>query len=90
VLTACRVFVTSHRVIAFRSEGHIERVLDVELTTPFSVEAARGTLQGALDVQTPEGVLWINRGGGCGCGSPLQALEPPVDWQGNVASVERA
>lgn len=88
VLQGLRVFVTSHRVVGFAAGagGRVERVLDMELVEPFSVPASRGSLSGSLECVTPEGTSWINRGRGCGCGSPLNALAPPVDWHGVVAA----
>jgi hypothetical protein len=82
VLTACRVWVTSHRLLASRAvKGQIERVVDLALAEPFSVPADRGTLNnGQLECRTIEGTAWVNRGRGCGCGSPLKALGPPVPW----------
>lgn len=90
MLRDCRVFVTSHRVIAFAAGAQIERVFDAELAVPFSIPASRGSLSPAerLDAQLTDGsTVWINRGGGCGCASPLLALTPPVDWHGVQAEV---
>jgi hypothetical protein len=82
VLTSARVFVTDRRLLAFRvGEGGIEVALDLELERPCSVPASRGSLQGCLEAHLSDGrVAWINRGHGCGCGSPLKALGPPVPW----------
>ena len=78
-----RLFVTSHRVVAWRDiNGSIEQVLDVPLAEPWSVEAHRGTLPGTLEVETADGTAYVSRGYGCGCGSALLALAPPVSWTG--------
>ena len=86
LLAGVRVFVTTSRLIAFRalSDGSIERALDEELEQPCTVPANRGTLgNGRLEARLADGTTaWINRGSGCGCGSPLRALVPPVPWVG--------
>jgi hypothetical protein len=84
IITGVRVFVTSHRLVAFKvSESReIVKVLDLELEQPCTVPADRGTLgAGRLEVRLADGhTAWVNRGQGCGCGSPLKALGPPVPW----------
>lgn len=78
-----RVFVTSRRLIAFKAVGGaIEKVLDLELAEPCSVPANRGTLaNGRLEATLADGTTaWVNKGAGCGCGSPLKALAEPVPW----------
>jgi hypothetical protein len=83
VLSGVRAFVTSHRVLAYReTDGRrIELAAELHLTDPWSVPADRSTLHaGQLECRTPEGTAWINRGHGCGCGSPLKALGSPVPW----------
>lgn len=84
VLTGVRVFVTTRRLIAYRAleHGEIEKALDAELKQPCTVPGNRGTLgQGALEVRLHDGhTAWVNRGSGCGCGSPLKALAAPVPW----------
>jgi hypothetical protein len=79
-----RVFATSHRLDVWRrKEIHgVELALSVDLSEPFSVDANRGTLQGALEVRTADGVFYVNRGAGCGCHSPLILLSAPVGWTG--------
>ena len=82
VIAQCRVFVTSHRLLAFKANAakQIELVTELILSEPKSVQANRGSLQGRLEIVTPEGTAWVNRGRGCGCGSPLKALGSPVPW----------
>jgi hypothetical protein len=86
LLSSVRVFVTSTRLLAFKAgnEGGITLALDLPLEQPCSVPASRATLgQGALEARLADGsTAWINRGHGCGCGSPLKALAPPVSWTG--------
>lgn len=81
-----RVFVTSRRLLAFGTEpgGRIVVALELELEQPCTVPANRGTLgQGRLEARLADGsTAWINSGHGCGCGSPLKALAPPVSWTG--------
>jgi hypothetical protein len=86
VLKSVRVFVTTTRLLAFRSSEHGEIYLAFEegVQIPGTVPADRGTLgQAALECRLASGeTAWINRGQGCGCGSPLKALAPPVSWTG--------
>jgi hypothetical protein len=76
----CRVFVTSARVVAWHeNRGRLAIVLDEPHTS--TVQPDRGTLRTTLDLQVADGVVWVNRGSrGCGCGSPLKAISPPVGW----------
>jgi hypothetical protein len=76
-----RAFVTSHRLIVWQRDGP-SKMHEMLLAEPFSVEARRGTLGGSLEVETSEGTVHLSRGYGCGCGSPLLALAPPVGWTG--------
>lgn len=84
VVRDVRVFVTTRRLLAFRASAHgqIERCLSVDVQVPGTVPANRGTLgQAALECRLADGdTVWINRGHGCGCGSPLKALASPVPW----------
>lgn len=82
VETGLRVFVTSHRLLAYRAtaDRRIELAVDLVLEEPFSVEANRSTLMGALQCVTASGQVTVNRGRGCGCGSPLKGLGSPVPW----------
>lgn len=85
LLRDVRVFITSRRLVAFaaRADGSIERAVDVELEQPCSVPASRASLTGSLEARTADGqTVWVNRGRGCGCHSPLKALAPPVPWTG--------
>jgi hypothetical protein len=85
VVRDARVFVTSRRLLAFRvGDGGIEKAADLELEQPCSVPADRGSLRGRLEARLADGgTVWINRGSGCGCGSPLRALAGPVSWTGS-------
>jgi hypothetical protein len=95
VLLGLRVFVTSHRLLAYahNPQTGIGQALDLELVEPFSVPADRGSLpangrlecrvylDGAKDgLERGVGTAWVNRGAGCGCGSPLKGLAAPVGW----------
>lgn len=82
VLRDLRVFVTSHRLLAFQAvAGKIEPLLELQVAEPCSVPRDRGSLHGALEVRLADGsTAWVNRGQGCGCGSPLVALSAPVGW----------
>jgi hypothetical protein len=83
VVTGARAFVTSHRLIAYVVTGdrRIVRAVNLDLTVPGAVEASRNTLvAGQLECPVAGGSAWVNRGRGCGCGSPLNALASPVPW----------
>lgn len=83
VVTDVRVFVTDRRLVAYRAvQGEIVKALELSLAQPCSVPASRGTLTGGrLEAHLADGrTAWINRGSGCGCGSPLKALAAPVPW----------
>ena len=84
LLQGVRVFVSSHRMLVFSANR--ERVIDlaaaVDLSESHSIAPDRGTLPNAarLEIRTSEGTAWVNRGRGCGCGSPLKALASPISW----------
>lgn len=84
VLKGARVFVTSRRLLAYRthSDGSIYLAFEDEMAAPCSVPASRATLgSGRLECRMADGqTVWVNRGAGCGCGSPLKALAPPAPW----------
>lgn len=85
VLTGVRTFITTQRLLVYQAtaDRQIERAEDLDLAQPCSVPANRGSLQGALEVRLADGsTAWVNRGRGCGCGSPLKALGAPVSWTG--------
>lgn len=86
MLAGLRVFVTNRRLLAFRATagGLIEQVLDLVLEQPCTVPGNRGTLgAGRLEARLQDGsTAWVNRGHGCGCGSPLKALAAPASWTG--------
>lgn len=81
LLRETRAFVTDRRVLAYkRQDGQIQRVLDLELVgePPTASRASLGG--GTLELECEDGVVFVNQGSGCGCGSPLKALAPPVGW----------
>jgi hypothetical protein len=82
VLTAVRVFVTTGRLLALQVQaGKITPVLDEPVSEPVSVPASRSSLHGSLEVRLADGrTAWVNRGAGCGCGSALRTIAPPVSW----------
>ena len=80
VLTDARVFITSHRLVAWTHDGRVQVAADIELSVPNSVTGDRGTLSGSLEVQTVDGTVYVNKGRGCGCHSPLKGLSAPVGW----------
>jgi hypothetical protein len=81
VVTEARVFVTTHRLFAWTyAHAKVQVAADIELAEHDSVPGNRGTLQGSLAVETTQGTVYVNKGRGCGCHSPLRALAPPVGW----------
>ena len=89
VMRELRVFVTTHRLIAYRGRNKAERVLELALIEPGSIEAARGTLpaNAQIECRVDDGFAWVNRERGCGCGhGALKALTPPVGWTREAVS----
>lgn len=83
LIRQCRVFCTSHRMLAFATTADrmIEVVAELVLAEPYSVPADRSTFMGGrLEIRTADGTAWVNRGRGCGCRDPLKALSQPVPW----------
>lgn len=83
----CRVFVTDRRVIAWTAPvdehgryGEPVLLLD-ERYDGEAPDRNRGSFHGQLRFETANaGVVYLTRGSGCGCHSPLTALDPPVSW----------
>jgi hypothetical protein len=89
LIREARVFVTTERVLVYRNQGGIKLVQELYLAEPGCITAARGSLNGGrlemtcrFDLSDGEQLLpvYVNQGAGCGCGSPLKALAPPVGW----------
>ena len=78
LLRNVRAYVTTERlaVWAAGADRTLRQVVDLLLEEPGSVEGSRNSLSlsARLSVATEEGVAYINRASGCGCGSPLKAL----------------
>jgi hypothetical protein len=76
-----RVFLTSHRLIVWTADevGRPSKLLDEPVSGDVP-QADRGTLQGGMTLHTARGDVHVTRGGGCGCGSVLNALDAPVGW----------
>lgn len=84
ILVGVHVFVTSHRLLAY-SEASGRRVgleYGADLAEVGSVPADMSTMRaGQLECKLGVGgTAWVNLGRGCGCGSPLKAMKPPVGW----------
>ena len=84
LMTKVRVFITSHRIIVWRTDPSRRRgiALEAKLAEPFSIPANRSNLKLSERIEVPtmlQGII-VNRGRGCGCESPLKALGPPVAW----------
>lgn len=91
----CRVFITEirddpvdrlpsgGRLIVWARDpdsGQPVKLLEEQVTRGLP-DRNRGTLLGQLSMDTAgQGTVYITRGTGCGCHSPLKALSAPVDW----------
>ena len=84
IMTKVRVFITSHRLIVWRTDPNRRRgiALETRLAEPFSIAPNRSELRANehIEVRTLRQGIIVNRGKGCGCESPLKALGPPVAW----------
>jgi hypothetical protein len=58
--------------------GTPELLVDEPITGP-RPEAHRGTQGGPFTIETETGMIHVERAHGCGCGSPLRALDPPAE-----------
>jgi hypothetical protein len=80
--TGVRVFITTRRLIAYQMTGTgMTRIADLELADN-QVSYSRHQLKAGenLVVAISDGDVFVNRGRGCGCGSPLKALGRPAAW----------
>ena len=85
VLTGVRAFLTTQRLIVWKLNASKECEKVIEMSVKFTdVQASRSTLGAGerLEVFSDEATAIINRGRGCGCGSPLKALSTPIRWAG--------
>ena len=83
VMTRVRAFVTTRRLIVWGLDrtGAMEKKLEVELAEPPGAFASKAVdAKDHIEVATLTRGFIINRGRGCGCGSPLKALGVPVPW----------
>ena len=84
LVSGARVFITSHRIIAWvaGTDRRVEVRLQAPLMEARSVEPSMNDLgvNERLAVELESGTAFVNRGRGCGCGSPLKALAAPVPW----------
>jgi len=77
-LGRCRAFITTDRIRVYSDRsGKVELVVDEKLEGE-RPERSRNTLFGQLHVQTEAGMVHLTAARGCGCGSALKALTPPV------------
>ena len=84
VLTGARVFLTNKRCavwVADRESGRLSKPIEFEVVESDAVPS-RNTLGEGERIEVVglvEGLI-INKGKGCGCGSKLKALNPPINW----------
>lgn len=76
VATGARCFLTSSRALVYVEGGGM---FTVEISEPPEPSKAALTT-GRLEVPTNLGPMWINKGRGCGCHSPLKIMPRPVEW----------
>lgn len=85
LLREARVFVTSERLLVWQKrEGQVRQVLALDLVMappPSRASLNGGSLELGCWVDGEEQPVYVNPGRGCGCGSPLKALAPPVGWK---------
>lgn len=80
-----RVFVTDRRVVVWTTDvvdgrETVPRIHTDVAYTNDPPERQRGTFHGQLRLETDQGTVYVTRATGCGCGSPLKALDPPSGW----------
>jgi hypothetical protein len=84
ILTKCRVFLTSERIIIWREnveKKQPEKIFD-EVFRHTDARASRNTLGSneRIEVFGADFTCVINKGHGCNCGSSLKALATPISW----------
>lgn len=75
--TQAKVFVTDRRVIVW-VEGSGEPIVD-EAITGTVPQATLASLPGELRLDTVTGPVFVTRGQGCGCRSPLRLIDAPAE-----------
>lgn len=76
-----RVFITDTHVVVFAADGNnVPSEFFRARITGAVPERDRGTGQKGFQLETESGPVYIERAGGCGCGSSLKALDGPVAW----------
>ena len=89
LITGARVFLTNERCIVWALDQKRSIVNRVEFEiTETDATASRSTMQEGerFEVFGLTQGLTINKGQGCGCGSPLKALAPPINWHSTKES----
>ena len=88
LLTKVRVFITTHRMIVWRTDAaKVPGIcLEVKLAEPGSVSSQEAKLGHGerIEVSTLTKGYIINQGHGCMCGSILKALPRPAEWKHKV------
>lgn len=81
--TGARVFVTTHRVMVYVADespgGGVRLAYEMGVEEPLPI-AKRSQGRGAIELNAHGHTMWINRGKGCGCRSPLKVMVPPFGW----------
>lgn len=76
-----RVFITGTEVLVYEAKEDRSIVQVARLDIDQAPMVARGvSFFGSVQLVTPVGPLSLNRARGCGCHSPLKAMDPPVAW----------
>jgi hypothetical protein len=81
LLLEARAFVTNRRLLVWKvADGRVRQVVEMALAGE-PIRPRRDSLNGHhLELETTDGIVLVNQGHVCGCGSPLKALAPPVGW----------
>lgn len=94
LITKVRVFITTHRMIVWRTdENQVPGIcLEVKLAEPGSVTQAKAKLghNERIEVATLTRGYIVNRGPGCGCtgaGLKLKSLPRPAKWRDEKVTV---
>ena len=90
MMTKVRVFITTHRMIVWRTDASKSPgiCLEVKLAEQGSVCAQQAKLGYGehIEVTTLNAGYIVNQGRGCMCGSILKALPLPAPWKRKVSA----
>lgn len=85
LIRAARVFVTNRRVIVHTAKPtRAISTTELAITDASVIVPGKGTLgpSESIELCTSDGTAWLTKDAGCGCGSVLRALSPPMGYSG--------